>query len=66
MKILYLCDQRACEDGCCELCKHTSDIRHAKNFQLMNSDDVIFMEMEDQAEKVEEKERVEDDENSVH
>lgn len=31
--VLYLCDRKDCGGECPnELCKHTSDIRHAKNF----------------------------------
>lgn len=35
-KVLYLCDRRACE-RCMPLkpgCRHTFDVRHAKNFEL--------------------------------
>lgn len=34
-EIHYICDKRAC--GFCpnDLCNHTSDIRHAKNFELL-------------------------------
>lgn len=35
--ILYLCDKEQCED-CFELCNHTTDIRHAKNFQCVRGD----------------------------
>jgi len=31
--ILYICDRRACEH-CNPDCHHTSDIKHAKNFEL--------------------------------
>ncbi|ADL03361.1 hypothetical protein [Lacrimispora saccharolytica] len=31
--IMFLCDRRAC-DTCLKECKHTSDIKHAENFQL--------------------------------
>lgn len=39
MKIFYLCDRRACEKcnahcGGEAQCKHTTDIRHARNFEL--------------------------------
>lgn len=43
MKIFYLCDRRACEscnahtDGRPE-CKHTTDVRHAKNFRMFGND----------------------------
>lgn len=30
-KILYLCDKKQC-DKCSPICKHTSDIKYAKNF----------------------------------
>lgn len=30
--VLYLCDRRACNNCSYPKCKHTSDIRHAKNF----------------------------------
>lgn len=31
--VLYLCDGKACGDECPnEWCKHTSDVRHARNF----------------------------------
>lgn len=32
-KRLYLCDRKACLDHCNPECKHTEDIRHAKNFE---------------------------------
>lgn len=32
-KCLYLCDHKACGDRCSPECKHTEDIRHAKNFE---------------------------------
>lgn len=31
-KVFYLCDGYACEGPCPDFCKHTSDIRHARNF----------------------------------
>lgn len=35
-KVLYLCDEEACGGICPNLdCKHTTDIRHAKNFKYM-------------------------------
>lgn len=35
IEIAFLCDQRACEERCSYPdCKHTTDIRHAKNFRL--------------------------------
>lgn len=39
MTIYYLCDRRACEK-CNSDCTHTSEIRHAKNFRVV--DDAIF------------------------
>lgn len=33
MNVLYLCDRRACEK-CSPECHYTSDISHAKNFEL--------------------------------
>lgn len=44
-KVLFLCDRRAC-NTCTQrdegtTCKYTSDIRHAKNFELNGS---IFVE----------------------
>ena len=33
MKVMYLCDRRACT-RCDAGCKHTTNIRHAVNFQL--------------------------------
>ena len=34
-KALYLCDRRACNSCSYPRCKHTSDIRHAKNFKVI-------------------------------
>lgn len=32
--VLYLCDGKSCDRGCAlGDCKHTTDIRHAKNFE---------------------------------
>lgn len=39
MAILYLCDRKACEN-CSSECKHTTDIRHAINFQQYHADGV--------------------------
>ena len=39
MAILYLCDRKACEN-CHEECKHTTDIRHAVNFEQYHADGV--------------------------
>ena len=33
--ILYLCDQRACQDCTYPDCEYTTDIHHAKNFECM-------------------------------
>ena len=33
MNVLYVCDRRAC-DQCSHECNHTTDISHAKNFEL--------------------------------
>lgn len=33
--IVYECDRRACRCGCNQVCGHTSDIRHAKNFKMI-------------------------------
>lgn len=39
-KVFYLCDRRACE-SCNSIadgeCKHTTDIGHAKNFELIGN-----------------------------
>lgn len=35
MEILYLCDGEACDGACSDVCQHTSDIRHAKNFGIV-------------------------------
>lgn len=32
--IIFLCDRRACDKCSNSNCKHTKDIRHAKNFKL--------------------------------
>ena len=39
MAIFYLCDRKACEN-CSSECKHTTDIRHAINFQQYHADGV--------------------------
>ena len=31
-KTFFLCDGYACEGPCPDFCKHTSDVRHARNF----------------------------------
>lgn len=40
--ILYLCDRRACEN-CNAECKYTTDIKHAKNYELNGN---TFVEVE--------------------
>lgn len=47
LKVLYLCDRRACADGCRHGktgCIHTIDITHAKNFKKLN--DIRYVEEE--------------------
>lgn len=39
-KVLYICDRRAC-NKCDPECMHTSDISHAKDFELL---DDVFVE----------------------
>ena len=39
MAILYICDRKACEN-CNKECKHTTDIRHAANFEQYHADGV--------------------------
>lgn len=41
--ILFLCDGLACGDACPSpsICTHTSDIRHAKNFDVVQVGDVL-------------------------
>lgn len=44
MEIAYLCDRRACEDGCScnsDTCDHTLDIFHARNFEKIDKDKFI-------------------------
>lgn len=40
-KVLYKCDKRACKGGCnqssVEMCNLTSDVRHAKHFEMRSS-----------------------------
>lgn len=33
--VLYLCDREKCEDCSYPVCKHTTDIKHAKNFKCI-------------------------------
>ena len=49
--ILYLCDRRACPKGMCSwpMCRHTSDIDHAVNFESVAYADGVFY-----SEKIEE------------
>lgn len=35
-KVLYLCDHKACNKHGCVECNHTTDVRHAKNFENVN------------------------------
>ena len=42
-KALYLCDHRACDKSVCDECNLTSDVRHAKNFEIVNG---TFVEKE--------------------
>lgn len=47
MEVAYLCDHRACEKGCCcdsNMCDHTLDISHARNFERVDEDKWIEME----------------------
>lgn len=52
IEVVYLCDRRACEEGCGgPPCEHTTDIRHARNFESFNMGDrVIFVERNDDEE----------------
>ena len=50
MEVHYICDRKACEDNCSyPLCKHTSDVRHAVNFEkkIRWDGEPVFMEKED-------------------
>ena len=44
-KILFLCDRKRCET-CNDFCEHTSDIRHAANFEII-AEENIFIERAD-------------------
>ena len=51
-KILFLCDRKKCGDHCLPECRHTSDPKHAINFQvdLRESDpitEVVYVELEE-------------------
>lgn len=43
--IAYLCDRHACEDCSYPMCRHTTDITHAKNFECL--EDRRYVETED-------------------
>lgn len=47
-KVFYRCDKRACANGCNKYgdnrCNTTSDIRHAKNFQLNRNGSFVEQE----------------------
>jgi len=46
LEVLYICDKKACATGCSyDLCFHTTDIRHAKNFKALG--DVGYIEQID-------------------
>ena len=45
--ILYLCDKRACEKCSYPICKHTTDITHAKHFVLGMGGGEFYVEVED-------------------
>lgn len=42
-QVAYLCDRKKCE-VCHEECRHTLDIRHAKNFRKVTEDRYIEIE----------------------
>lgn len=45
--VLYLCDERACDNPCNPACKYTSDPAHAMYFQRIgNGDDATYWERE--------------------
>jgi len=46
-RILYICNRQKCHE-CCDECRHTSDIRYAKNFDTVYMNDVMYIEMEDE------------------
>lgn len=50
IKVVYLCDQCACDYCSFPLCKHTSDIEHAKNFKqsFVTESIVVFEEQENE------------------
>lgn len=50
MDVNYICDRKACGNKCSyPICKHTSDINHAVNFEKKTRWDgePVFMEKED-------------------
>ena len=45
--VLYLCDQKQCENCSYPLCRHTTDVTHAKNFHYvmdMGEEGLMFEE----------------------
>lgn len=40
-EVLYLCDRRQCANCSWPTCKHTADITHAVNFELLEAIPVI-------------------------
>lgn len=50
IKVVYLCDEKACKNcrSDAKECKHTSDIKHAKNFKLDNG---VYFEEKQEKEK---------------
>lgn len=47
MKIVYICDRKACgENHECRECRHTSNIKHAANFKRMKDDYYIEKEIQ--------------------
>ena len=44
--IAYICDRQKCGTECSEWCKHTLDIKHAKNFK--NNGDGYYEEVENE------------------
>ena len=56
--ILYICDGKAC-DGSCDLCTHTANIEHAKNFKRVTAEQ-IFVERERRGKWTVDKDHVEE------
>lgn len=48
-KVLYLCDNRACDTCSYPICMHTTDITHAKHF-VLGMDHKTYVEQEDNEE----------------